>query len=114
MSKKEIGLWLVTADFVCLTVYAMFTQGYFAFVPIAIEFASSSVWGVQILADFLIALSVALGWVVADARKRGLPYLPYVALTLTLGSIGPLAYLIHRERASAPAAASARPAAQAA
>jgi len=39
----------------------------------------------------------------ADARKRDLSYWPFVALTLTLGTIGPLAYLIHRERAAATA-----------
>ena len=31
------------------------------------------------------------------------PLTPFVALTLTLGAIGPLAYLIHRERVAARA-----------
>ncbi len=98
MSKKEIALWCVMADFVALTAYAIFTGGYFAFLGIAVEFATGSIWGAQILADFLVALTVALGWSIADARKRDLAYWPFVLLTLTLGSIGPLAYLIHRER----------------
>jgi hypothetical protein len=98
MSKKEIGLWLVMADFVSLTAYAMFTEGYFAFIGVAIEFASSNIWGAQILADFLLATTIALGWCIADARKRDLAWWPFVALTLTLGAIGPLSYLIHRER----------------
>ncbi|MGH0030881.1 MAG: DUF2834 domain-containing protein [Myxococcota bacterium] len=103
MSKKEIALWLVLADFVALTVYAVATQGYFAFVPLAWEFATSSAWGAQILVDFLLALAVALGFLVADARRQGLSWWPFVALTLTLGSIGPLAYLVFRERALAGA-----------
>ena len=98
MSKKQIALWLVLADFVALTGWAVWTDGYFGFVAAGIAFASDSVWGAQIIADFLIALTIALGWIVADARKQGLPYWPYVAMTLTLGSIGPLSYLIHRER----------------
>ncbi len=101
MSKKQIGLWCVMGDFVCLTVYAMFTEGYFAFIGVAIDFAGSHIWGAQILADFLIALTIALGWCVADARRRDLNYWPFVVLTLTLGAIGPLAYLIHRERVEA-------------
>lgn len=104
MSKKEIGLWCVMADFVALTAYAVFSEGYFAFIPVALELASSSIWGVQIVFDFLIAMTVALGWCIADARRRNLGYWPFVALTLTLGAIGPLAYLIHRERVSRPAA----------
>ena len=101
MGKKEIALWCVMADFVALTGYAVFTEGYFAFIEIGIAFASSSIWGAQIIADFLVAVTVALGWCVMDARKRDLSYWPFVALTLTLGSIGPLAYLIYRERAGA-------------
>jgi hypothetical protein len=112
MSKKEIGLWLVMADFVALTAYAIFTEGYLAFVGVAIEFATSNIWGAQILADFLVAMTIALGWCIADARRRDLAWWPFAALTLTLGAIGPLSYLIHRERveraaetpATAPAA----------
>jgi hypothetical protein len=99
MSKKEIALWIVMADFVALTAYAVFTSSYIAFVPVMWEFASSSVWGIQILCDFFIALTIALGWGIRDARERGLAVWPFVVLTLTLGAIGPLAYLIHRERA---------------
>lgn len=108
MSKKELLLWLVLADFVALTVYAVSSEGLFAFVPAAQAFASGSAWGAQIVVDFLLALSVALGWVVADARRRGLPWWPFVALTLCLGSIGPLAYLIFRERSGATAPAEVR------
>ena len=97
MGKKQIGLWCVMADFVGLTAYAIYSEGFIAVFNIAQEFATTHVWGAQILVDFLLAISVALGWVIADARKRDLAYWPFVLLTLTL-SIGPLAYLIHRER----------------
>jgi hypothetical protein len=108
MSKKQIGLWCVMADFVCLTAYAMWTEGYLAFIGVAIDFAASNIWGAQILADFLVAMTIALGFCVADARRRGLNYWPFVLLTLTLGAIGPLAYLIHRERVDARSANDSR------
>jgi hypothetical protein len=112
MTWKQLALWAVLADFVLLTAFAIYREGYFAFVPLARDFALGSPWGAQILADFLLALAVAAGFVVADARRRGIAAWPFVALTLTLGSIGPLAYLIHRERQAAPQAARARAAAQ--
>ena len=104
MGKKQIALWWVLVDFTAFSLYVVYTEGYFAFVGAALEFGSNSMWGAQILIDFLVALSVALGWVIADARKRGMVYWPYVLLTLTAGSIGPLAYLIHRERVTTSAA----------
>ena len=44
-----------------------------------------------------------------DARERGLPFWPYAVLGLFLGSVGPLAYLIHRERCSPCALGSVGP-----
>ncbi len=47
--------------------------------------------------DILISLSLATVWMVRDARRRGVSVLPYLALTLTTGSAGPLLYVIrHR------------------
>jgi hypothetical protein len=104
MGKKQIALWCVLVDFVALTGYAIYAEGYFAFASAGWEFASNSIWGAQVLIDFVIAVAVALGWVIADARKRDLAYWPFVVLTLTLGSIGLLAYLIYRERVTVAAA----------
>ena len=101
MTRKEIVLWLVLADFVALTVYVVAQAGFTAFVPAAIEIAQSP-WGLQLLVDFGIAIALILAWMVTDARARGVAAWPYVLLTLCLGTIGPLAYLIRRERQSAP------------
>ena len=114
MTWKQIGLWCLLGDFVALTAYAIFAEGYFAFVPASLAFATGSVWGAQVVIDFLLALGVCLGFVIADARRRGQSAWPFVVLTLTLGSIGPLAYLIHRERAGVAVPAQGRRAAQAA
>lgn len=101
MSKKEIALWLVLVDFVAFTAWAVVSEGTLAFVPAAWAFAGGSAWGAQIVVDFLIALTVALGFVVTDARRRGLSPWPWVALTCALGSIGLLSYLVRRERRGA-------------
>ena len=87
MSKKEIALWIVLADFTALTVYAVATQGYFGFYEATLGFVTSSIWGAQVVVDFVVALTIAMGWMIKDAREQGLPYWPYVAATLVLGSI---------------------------
>ena len=109
MTKKEIVLWLVLADFVALTGYAIVDAGYTTFVAVAFEFARESAWGLQILVDFGIALALVLAWIVSDARSRGVSAWPFVLLTLTLGSIGPLAYLVRRERQTASTSVAGAP-----
>jgi hypothetical protein len=65
---------------------------------------------VAVLVDLTIALSLVTLWMWQDAAERGIGVFPYVLLTLTLGSIGPLLYLLRREgRAYArPAGVAAR------
>ena len=52
--------------------------------------------GAQVLLDLVIACSLFVGFMRRDARARGLPFLPYLVLILLMGSIGALAYLVHR------------------
>lgn len=62
-------------------------------------------WGAQVLLDLVIACSLFVGFMRRDARARGLPFLPYLVLILLMGSIGALAYLVHRGVAEKKAAA---------
>jgi hypothetical protein len=67
--------------------------------------ALSSPVGIQLVADILIACTLGLLWMRGDARQSGVPFAPYLALTLVLGSVGLLGYLLHRElraRGTAP------------
>jgi hypothetical protein len=112
MSWKQIALFVLLADFAAFTAYAGWHEGLLAFVPLTLGVAASSAWGAQVMIDFLLAFAVIIGFVVTDARRRGIAAWPFVALTLTLGSIGPLAYLLHRERVTAPRETHARAAAQ--
>ncbi len=81
------------AAFLGVSIYLVHSEPFFGFISLAMN----DPWGGQIFLDLVIALSLFLTWARRDARERGLPYLPYLVLTLALGSIGALSYLIHRE-----------------
>jgi len=90
MNKKQIGLSLVLADFLALTAYALYQYGYMGFYDVIFANAVS----LQIVADLLIGLTIVMVWMWRDAGQRGIAAAPYLLLTLGLGSIGPLVYLI--------------------
>jgi hypothetical protein len=50
----------------------------------------------QVTIDLVLSVVIALGFIRIDARRRGLPYWPYLVATIATGSIGLIAYLIHR------------------
>jgi MFS superfamily sulfate permease-like transporter len=104
VNGKQIGLSLVLADFAALTAYAVYQHGYVGFFEIM--FANSVTW--TALADLTIALSLVLAWMWQDSRERNVSFFPYAVLTLTLGSVGPLVYLIRRLGEPHPARSPAR------
>jgi len=105
MSWKKIAIAAVLVDFSALTAYAVSQVGYIGF----FEEMGSSIVGLTVGADLVIALGLALWWVVRDAREHDISPAPFVLLTLILGSIGPLAYLLRRpEEATAATARLAR------
>ena len=61
-----------------------------------IELALAGGWGAQMFIDLVIALLLFTIWMVPDARERGIPFVPYVLAILATGSVGALAYLVHR------------------
>ena len=54
------------------------------------------------LIDLTIALSFALGWLITDARKRGITAWPYVVASIVLGSPAVLVYAIRRSFVTFP------------
>ncbi len=90
MNKKQIALSLVLADFVALTAYAVYHYSYMGFFEVIFANAVS----LQIFVDLVVALAFVMVWMWRDARQRGIAAAPYILLTLGLGSIGPLLYLI--------------------
>ena len=92
MNAKQIGLAVVLADFAAFTAYVVYQYGYLEFYRAAVSNAVT----IQVSIDLIIALSLVTVWMWRDARDRGMSVLPYLLVTLTLGSIGPLLYLIRR------------------
>jgi hypothetical protein len=101
MSWKQIGLGLVLIDFAAFTGWVIWQHGYTSFFA---EAAASAV-SAQVLLDLGIALSMVSVWMIRDAQERGVSVVPYLLLTLTLGSIGPLLYLVRRMGATMPSRA---------
>lgn len=97
---RVVVVFVVFCVFVVFSCAVAVDQGFFGFLSLA----GREPWGLQMLIDLGIALFLFSSWMKRDAKERGLPFAPYAVLVLTLGSIGALAYLLHRElrRAGAP------------
>ena len=100
----KLRLFSVLALFLAFTIYTalvVLDHGYTGFIDLAL----AGGWGAQVFIDLCIALLLFMIWMVPDARERGIPFFPYVLAILTTGSVGALAYLVHRtvkESSAAP------------
>jgi len=100
MNTRILGLSAVIFAFAALTEAALHEFGLVGFLS-----TLNANWATrQVFADLVLGLSVASWFMYRDARELGLPWMPYFVVTLAIGSFGPLAYLIHRELATRPAA----------
>lgn len=93
MTARGFLVAVVLIAFIGFTSLIIAEHGFVGFFR---ELLSSSV-GVQVFCDLAIALCLVLSWMRTDARTNRLPFVPYLTVTLVAGSIGPLAYLLHRE-----------------
>ena len=100
MTARKMGIGIVLFAFSDLTAYALYQHGVAGVVQL--EMANSVT--VTAFADLVIALSLIIGWMWQDARKRGVSAIPYVLLTLGFGSVGPLLYLLRRDATREPQA----------
>lgn len=108
MNIRLFALLAVGLPFTAYTAVVVGDHGYTGF----IELALAGAWGGQVFLDLVIALVLFTFWLVPDARERKLPALPYLVAITTLGSIGALAYLVHRELRGAVPVLERRTAAQ--
>ncbi|MEM6785644.1 MAG: DUF2834 domain-containing protein [Bacteroidota bacterium] len=86
-------LLLVTAAFFVLTAVAVARHGY-----VGVFTYQIATWaGMQVLVDLVIACALFLAWLWHDAKALGRNPWPWIALTMVLGSFGPLLYLLTRK-----------------
>lgn len=69
-----------------------------AWLPGPARAAFQNVCAGQVLADLVIAVSLAMVWIWYDARATGRNAWPWIALSLVAGSFGPLLYLLTQKR----------------
>ena len=102
MNRKQLVLSAALIVLLAMDAYSVCLYGYIGFFQMVLaNFA-----GVTAFVDLLIALVLIIVWMGEDARQRNVSAIPYLVLTIALGSIGPLFYLIRRfsdrtERAAA-------------
>ena len=87
-------LLLVLLAFGAYSVYVMWDFGYLGIWRAGFANAAA----LQILLDLVITCLLISGWMIADARAKGLKAWPFVGITVAAGSFGPLLYLLYRER----------------
>jgi hypothetical protein len=79
--------------FTSYTLWVMAGHGVLGFVTLA----AREPWALQLLLDLLLMLVLFSWWVASDAKERNLPSWLYVIVVPVMGSMGALAYLVHRE-----------------
>lgn len=87
---RRIVLIVTLIAFLALTTLAVLQHGYAGIFMQQFQ----SFGGAQVLVDLVIALTLFLIWMWNDAKAAGRNPLPWVLLTLVLGSIGALIYLL--------------------
>jgi hypothetical protein len=83
---------IVLIAFTGFSAWVTYEEGYFGFLTLA----RRERWGMQVLLDLCIAACFALGWLRADARRRGINPWPFLLATIPSGSIAILTYTVLR------------------
>ena len=86
----RIGIGLVLLAFADLNAYVVWQYGFLGFW----QLMTANTATMAVMVDLTIALTLVTVWMWRDARRRGVSLIPYLALTATLGSVGPLLYLV--------------------
>ena len=89
-------LILILIPFSILSAVALWQVGYWGLLEPQFKTFGAG----QVLADLVIAVSLALVWIWYDAKATGRNAWPWIALSLVAGSFGPLLYLLTRKPAA--------------
>ena len=88
MSKKLFAI-IILIPFSILSAYAVFKVGYVGI----FDYHIHSPAGWQVFVDLVIACVLCLTWLIPEAKRNERNPVPFVIITLFLGSFGPLLYL---------------------
>ncbi|MCB9760986.1 MAG: DUF2834 domain-containing protein [Alphaproteobacteria bacterium] len=92
MNARQLLVAVLLADFLAFTGYVLYLYG-----PVGWIEPAMANWATRLVSvDLVIALGVACGFMVKDAREQGINVVPYLIVTALIGSAGPLAYLVKR------------------
>ena len=91
MNVEQLVVGIVWLGFAALTIAIFAVEGSAA---LAIPYPRLASIGVTV--DLFIELVLVGIWMYFDARKRGKSAIPFILITLVLGSLGPLTYLFLR------------------
>ena len=92
MNRKQLVLSAALIVLLAMDAYSVYLYGFIGFFRVI--FANFA--GLTAFVDLLIALVLILVWMGDDSRERNVSAIPYLILTIALGSVGPLLYLIRR------------------
>jgi len=95
MTKKTIAIILLI-PFTVLSLYAVWQVGYIGI----FDYHRHSPAGWQVFSDLVIACILLLCWIVPEMKKNGQNPWLVVLLTVTLGSFGPLLYIVFLRKES--------------
>ncbi len=95
MNQRTLAFILIV-PFTALSVYAVMQVGYWGIIDY--ELRSPAGW--QVLADLVVACVLLISFMLIDAKRTGRNPWPFVAITLVLGSFGPLLYLLTAKKDS--------------
>ena len=84
-----VVIWIAFAAF---TVAVLLDFGLVGFIEAAVANGATT----QVSIDLVLCIVIALSFIRLDAQRKNLPYWPYFVATAATGSIGLIAYLIHR------------------
>ena len=91
MNAKKVLISLVWLGFAALNFVGFLEAGYSGLFE---YLKQMNVYGWILFVDLLIALTMVLIWVWKDARAHGRNPWPYTLLTVALGSLGTMLYVL--------------------
>lgn len=92
MTTKTMAAAVILVAFTAYSLVVVTGHGYTGFLALA----AREPWGLQMLLDLVIACGFGIGWMRGDARKHDIAIAPFVVMTVALGSIGLLGYVVWR------------------